>query len=59
MSFVSGCIDVLDELVDAVVEPLSEQAERVTTANETRQTNRRYFMAEDYARGVPNVKCEE
>jgi hypothetical protein len=45
--------------VVAVDEPLSEQAARVTTAKETRQTSMRYFMAKDYARGMPNVKCEE
>ena len=42
--------------VEAVEEPLSEQAERVTTAKQTRQTNIRCFMAFDYARHVPNVK---
>jgi hypothetical protein len=59
MSFVSGAMAVLDELVAAVDEPLSEQAERVTTAKETRQTSMRYFIAEDYARGMPKVKWEE
>jgi hypothetical protein len=59
MSFVSGCIEALVLVVEAVVEPLSEQAERVTTAKLTRQTNKRCFMANDYARAVPNVKWEE
>jgi hypothetical protein len=58
MSFVSGCIAALD-WVDEVVEPLSEQADRVTTAKQTRQTNMRCFIASDYARGMPNVKWEE
>ena len=58
MSFVSGCIAALD-WVDVVVEPLSEQADSVTTAKQTRQTNMRCFIASDYARGVPNVKREE
>jgi hypothetical protein len=58
MSFVSGCIEALD-WVDAVDEPLSEQADSVTTAKQTRQTSMRCFIASDYARGMPNVKWEE
>ena len=58
MSFVSGCIAALD-WVDAVDEPLSEQADNVTTAKQTRQTNMRCFIASDYARGMPKVKWEE
>jgi len=38
MSFVSGCIAALD-WVEAVEEPLSEHADRVTTAKQTRQTS--------------------
>lgn len=58
MSFGSGCMAAVD-VVLAVDEPLSEQAERVTTAMETMQTSMRYFMASHYARGMPNVKWEE
>jgi hypothetical protein len=42
MSFVSGCIAVVGAGV--VEDELSEHAERVTTAKETRQTSMRYFM---------------
>jgi hypothetical protein len=59
MSFVSGCIVAPVDVVEAVVEPLSEHAERVTTAKQTRQTNMRCFIESDYARSMPNVKWEE
>jgi hypothetical protein len=57
MSLVSGCMAVPEAaVVVAVDEPLSEHAERETTAKETRQTSMRYFIGEHYARGMPNVK---